>query len=142
MDKLKELYKKYRGVILYLFFGVCSTAVNIAIYYVCAHPLGMETTPATAVAWVVSVAFAYVTNKLFVFESKTETLQALLKEIFSFITARVATGVMDLGIMFLFVDKLHCNDMVVKIASNVLVVILNYVFSKLFIFKKKEQAET
>ncbi|MFG6349227.1 MAG: GtrA family protein, partial [Lachnospiraceae bacterium] len=89
-------------------------------------------------AWLVSVIFAYITNKIFVFESRTDTFALLVKECVSFFGCRLATGIMDVAVMYLSVDLLHFNDIVMKIVSNVFVVILNYIFSKLFIFKKEE----
>ena len=95
--------------------------------------------PANAIAWILSVAFAYVTNKIFVFESKTSGMGALIKECLSFVWCRLATGLMDMAIMYVTVDVLHWSDMVMKILSNILVIVLNFVFSKLFIFAKKTE---
>lgn len=138
IKRVWELYLKYKEAVLYLIFGGLTTLINIVAYTVCAHIFYMDTVDSTSVAWVIAVIFAYVTNKMFVFESKTNTFAALLKECISFLGCRVATGVMDIGIMYLSVDILHFNDVFMKIFSNVLVVILNYVFSKLFIFSKKQ----
>ncbi|MCI9077534.1 MAG: GtrA family protein [Lachnospiraceae bacterium] len=132
------LYVKYKEVILYLVFGGLTTLVNIISYAVFAHILNMGTVAGTSWAWLISVIFAYITNKIFVFESKTDTFVLLFKECVSFFGCRLATGVMDVAIMYLSVDLLHFNDIVMKIVSNVLVIILNYIFSKLFIFKKKQ----
>lgn len=132
------LYFKYKEVILYLVFGGLTTLVNIVSYAVFARVLNMDTVTGTSGAWLVSVIFAYITNKIFVFESKTDTFASLAKECVSFFGCRLATGIMDVAIMYLSVDLLHFNDIVMKIVSNVFVVILNYIFSKLFIFKKEE----
>ena len=94
------------------------------------------TTIPTAIAWVLSVIFAYVTNRIFVFRSEAKGAAALLREILSFFGARLLSGVLDLGIMWVFADKLGLNDKLVKLASNVFVVIFNYVASKLVIFRK------
>ena len=102
--------------------------------------MGIDTIPSNAIAWVLGVAFAYVTNKIFVFESKTDTLSALLKECMSFVWCRLATGVMDMVIMYVTVDCLHWSDMIMKILANVLVIVLNFVFSKLIIFAKKAES--
>lgn len=134
LDKLIALYKKYKEVILYLVFGGLTTLINIVVYAVCAHLSPMSTVASTTVAWIISVLFAYITNKIFVFESKTEDLGALARECISFIGCRLATGIMDIAIMYVSVDMFGLNDMVMKIASNILVIILNYLFSKLFIF--------
>lgn len=138
MEKIIELYKKYRSVILYLVFGVLTTIVNIVTYYLLDVNGLFNTVINTSIAWVIAVIFAYVTNKIWVFESKVKGFEANIKEMMSFFACRIATGVMDVVIMYGFVDLMHCNDMIVKIASNVLVVILNYVGSKLFVFKKND----
>jgi putative flippase GtrA len=91
--------------------------------------------PSTVIAWVLSVLFAYITNKLFVFESKSFDSHVLKKEIISFFGCRFFTGVMDVAIMYVAVDLVHSNSTLWKIASNMLVIIINYVASKLIIFK-------
>ena len=92
-----------------------------------------------AVAWVLSVLFAYVTNRRWVFHSEAKGAKAIGKEFAAFLGARLGTGLLDMLIMYLCVDLLGWNDMVMKLASNVIVVILNYILSKFFIFKKKEK---
>lgn len=134
---MNQLLRKYKQPILYLFFGVCTTAVNIVTYYISAHILSLSVILSTCLAWVISVIFAYLTNKWWVFESKSLRLKAVVQEFLSFTGCRLFTGACDLLIMFIFVDCLRVNDLFVKIASNVLVVILNYIFSKLIIFNKK-----
>ena len=135
--KIKELLNRYRDLILYGFFGVCTTLVNMAVYWLCAHPLGMAVLPSTIIAWFMAVLFAYLTNRKWVFHSETSTRQELWKEIVSFYSCRIATGVVDWVLMFVFVDLLHMNDMVIKVLANVIVIVLNYIASKLVIFKKK-----
>lgn len=134
---MSQLFKKYQQLILYLFFGVCTTAVNIITYYLCAHLIHLSVVISTCIAWAISVIFAYVTNKWWVFESKSLKIQEILQELLSFVSCRLFTGGCDLGIMYLCVDLLGMNDLFIKIASNVLVVILNYIASKLIIFRKK-----
>ena len=136
MIKIKEYFKKYREIILYLFFGGCTTLVNIVSYYICSR-IGMSTALSTLIAWVLSVLFAYATNRKFVFLSKSTGLAAILKETAGFFFCRLATGLLDLAIMVVFVDVLHFNGMLIKILSNVIVIILNYLASKLMIFKNK-----
>ena len=146
MSKLKALFIKYRQVVSYLFFGGVTTLVNIASYALLSR-VGLSTGLANAIAWILSVLVAYVTNRLWVFNSKSAGAAAV-KEFLSFVGCRVATGVMDEIIMVLGVDKLgpvvapgnlRLWGLGVKVFSNVLVIILNYVFSKLFIFKKREK---
>lgn len=133
---MKELIKKYKSIISYLFFGVCTTLVNIVVYYLCAHSVGMTTVISTVIAWIASVLFAFITNKLYVFESKSFEKKLLLREGISFFGCRLATGILDLVIMYISVDLLDMQDIFMKILSNVLVIVLNYICSKLVIFKK------
>ena len=135
MDKLKALCRKYREFLSYVFFGVLTTVVNYVSYLLLA-PLFSTTTIPTAIAWALSVIFAYVTNRIFVFRSQARGFRALAWEILTFFGARLLSGVLDAGIMWIFADRLKLNDKVVKLASNVFVVIFNYVASKLVIFRK------
>lgn len=136
MNKLYDLTKKYKELIMYLIFGVLTTAVNY-IFYLLLAPLFSTTTIPTALAWLLSVLFAYFTNRKFVFESQARGRSAILKEVAAFFGARVLSGVLDVAIMWLFADTLRFNDKIVKLLSNVLVVIFNYIASKLVIFRKK-----
>ncbi len=136
ITKIKLMFLKYKEVLLYLFFGVCTTLVNIVVYYLC-DLVGLGTAAATCIAWIISVLFAYITNRLYVFASKAFGAVAVLREAVSFIFYRAVTGVFDLAFMVVAVDLLKGNGLIMKIASNVIVIILNYVFSKLLIFKKK-----
>lgn len=138
MQKLKELFIKYKEEILYLFFGGCTTLVNIVAYFLFARILQFDTVASNVLAWILSVLFAYITNRIWVFESKEKTFGGVMSEMLKFVGCRVATGLMDTAIMYIFVDLLSFNDMVVKVLSNILVIILNYVASKLFIFKAKK----
>lgn len=134
---INELFEKYKDVIPYLVFGVLTTAVNIASYWVCAHPFNMPVMVSTVIAWILSVLFAYITNRKWVFHSVTSGFHDIFMEIVYFFCARLATGIFDWSFMFIFVDMLNLNDMFIKVVSNVIVVVLNYIASKLFIFKKK-----
>ncbi len=134
MEKLWNLFLKYKEVILYLIFGGLTTLVNIVAYIVCARIFGLGTLTANAVAISLSIVFAYVTNKIFVFESKTETPEKLLREFFTFIACRLATAVFDMAFMYITVELLKLYDIGMKISSNIVVVILNFVLSKFIIF--------
>lgn len=131
-----ELFNKYKEVILYLVFGVLTTIVNIGVFYIFDELLAVHYLLANLIAWVAAVLFAYETNRRFVFESKLETLQGLWKEFSLFVGCRLFSGACDMIIMFVGIDMLLWNTMIVKIITNVVVVILNYIFSKLLIFKK------
>ena len=133
-----RLIKKYKEQILYLIFGGLTTLVNLAAYFLC-RSITFSVAEATIIAWFMAVLFAYVTNKLFVFESKAASLRQLLLEIAEFFGCRLFTGLLDLGIMYLTVELLDFYEPAMKIVSNIVVVILNYVFSKLIIFKNKNK---
>ncbi len=131
------LWEKYRDMILYLVFGVVTTAVNVVTYHVCFAVLGVPNIPSVVIAWVLSVAVAYITTKLGVFRSRSFAPAVLWPELGKFVAARGFTGVLDLGIMFVGVDLLGGPGTVLKLGSNVLVVVLNYIFSKWLIFKDR-----
>lgn len=135
---LLSFWKKYKDIIPYAIFGVLTTAVNITVYWLVAHPLALSVMISTVLAWIVSVLFAYITNRKWVFHSQAEAPDEILKEILSFFACRLATGVVDWGCMFIFVDLLHLNDVIIKAGANVLVIVLNYIASKLVIFKNKK----
>lgn len=132
------MLKKYRSLISYGIFGVLTTAINIAVYALCYQKLGISNVISNIVAWIVAVLFAFVTNKLWVFESKSMELIVLVKEAVSFFGCRLATGVLDLAIMYVTVDRLALNSTLMKCISNVIVIVVNYVASKFVIFKQKE----
>ncbi len=136
---MKKLIEKYRDLILYGIFGLLTTLLNTAVYWLCAHPLGMDAVPSTMIAWFVAVLFAYLTNRKWVFHSEAKTGREIGREILSFYLCRLATGVLDWLLMYLLVDRLHWPDLPVKIAVNVIVILLNYVASKLVIFRKRQR---
>lgn len=134
----EDVQKNLKEIIAYLVFGVLTTLVNIVVYWVAAHPLGIKTVPSSIIAWIAAVLFAYVTNRIWVFHSETSGRSGILREMFYFFSARLATGVIDWVFMYVTVDMLSFNDVYMKVIANVIVVILNYVASKLLIFRKPE----
>lgn len=139
IETLKKLYISYREVINYLIFGVLATIVNFVSYYIFARLVGIDEVISSGMSWFCSVLFAYITNKIFVFDSKTESKKDLLKECISFFLARIVSGILcDVGTFALMVKVLKINDIVSKIVTQVMVVIVNYVFSKFIIFKRKK----
>ena len=134
---IKKFCDKYSDMIPYLIFGVLTTLVNIAAYWLLAHPLGLPTVPSTVIAWVLAVLFAYVTNRKWVFHSEATTRREIIKEGVSFYLCRLGTGVLDWLGMYVMVDVLHWNDLIVKVALNIVVIVLNYVASRLIVFRKK-----
>jgi putative flippase GtrA len=135
---MKNLFKKYEEIITYLIVGVLTTIVSLSIYFICVHTFlsadnVIELQIANIISWICAVLFAYVTNRIFVFKSKSKNY---LKEITSFFSSRILTLLMDMAIMFIFVTVLHGSDTIGKLISQVVVTIANYIFSKLFVFKK------
>lgn len=137
--KIKELLRKNRELILYVIIGGLTTLVNIGAYWVFAHPVSLNHNLSNIIAWVISVAFAFITNKVWVFESRSFAMRVIWGEIAKFFVSRLLSGLLDFGIMYLFVDIFTFNDMWVKIISNVIVIVLNYILSKFIVFKGKEK---
>lgn len=133
-----NIYKKNKEIINYLIFGVLTTVVSFVVYFIFAKVFKIDEVISNGISWFFSVLFAFVTNKLYVFESKETGKKTLLKEIISFYLARLFTGVVcDLGVFALMVKILKINDVLSKLVTQVIVVILNYVLSKLIVFRKK-----
>ena len=129
---MKELLLKYKEVIMYLIFGILTTVVNIVVYYMMADMLQVHYMISNIVAWFLSVLFAYITNRKYVFESMSNEI---IKEMVSFFGARLATGIMDMAFMWIFVGLGLLPDFVAKVITNVFVIIANYILSKLVVFK-------
>ncbi len=137
IQKIKALIVKYWDIITYLFFGVLTTVVNYLIYIPVYNFLGLSAALSNAIAWVVAVAFAYLTNKPFVFRSHDWSRQTVIPELTKFVSCRVASGLMETLILLVTVDLMHWNGNIWKLVTNVLVVVLNYFGSKLLVFQKK-----
>ena len=123
-------------LVAYLFAGVATTVVNYVAYFIATRWLSMGVMTGTWTAWVLAVAFGYAVNKAFVFHTHCENMAALVKEAVSFFTMRLVSLGAETVIMFVSVELLGLNDLVMKLLTNFIVIVLNYVFSKLFIFKK------
>lgn len=139
MGKIKELYKQYKEIVNYLIFGVLTTVISLIVYYVAVFIFlnpenAVQLQIANIFSWIAGVTFAYVTNRKYVFESKEEDK---INEVGKFILARVTTLVMDMLIMWFGVTILGANDKIVKLISQIVIIISNYIFSKIFVFKKK-----
>lgn len=135
---MNELYEKYREIIAYLIVGICTTIVSLAVYYFCVLTFlnpedAIQLQLANIISWVCAVLFAYFTNRKFVFKSQSDEVG---KEFSSFVGSRVATLLMDMGIMFLAVTVLGFNDKIAKLVVQVVVTVGNYVLSKFWVFKK------
>jgi putative flippase GtrA len=134
--KLWNLVEKYWDIVSYLFFGVLTTAVNYVVYFPLYNWAGVSATVSTIISWVVAVAFAFVTNKPFVFKSHDWSMKTVKPELIKFLGCRIGSGVMEVIIIALTVDLLGWNGNWMKIIVSVLVIILNYIGSKLLVFKK------
>lgn len=137
IQKIKALINKYWEVLIYLVFGVLTTVVNYVIYLPVYNILGLSAALSNAIAWVGAVAFAYLTNKPFVFKSNDWSVKTVIPELTRFLGCRVASGVAETVILLVTVDMLHWNGNLLKLLTSVLVVVLNYVASKLLVFRKK-----
>lgn len=133
---MKEYISRYKHIIFYLIFGVLTTIINVFVYMLCCPVLKMPVLLGTIIAWIAAVTFAYITNKIWVFESATKRKKEILRELISFFSCRFLTGLIDFGCMLIFVDILKVNDMLIKTFANIVVIIFNYIASKCFVFKK------
>jgi len=135
IQKLKALLYKYREIILYLIFGGLTTVVSFVVYYAILWA-GMHYLAAQVISWAAAVAFAFVVNKLFVFEDRDNSPRALLRQIGQFVSVRIASGVLETVLLWLLVDVILISENIAKIPVAVLTVVINYIASKLLIFRK------
>ena len=133
-----DMYRKYEEGINYLIFGFLAFVLNYILYYVFAGVLDIHHLVSTVLSWALTVVFAYWTNRTFVFKSKNKDAKSLWGEFISFIGARVATELLEVGLMFLMVDCAGLNEYISKFVCQVLVIVANYFLSKLWIFKEKK----
>lgn len=136
MGKLCALIKKYYDILAYLVFGVLTTVVNYMVYLPCYNILHLSAAVSNVIAWAVAVAFAYLTNKPFVFQSHDWSAKTVVPELTKFVGSRVLSGALETLIIFITVDCLLWNGNLMKLMTSVLVVIFNYIASKLLVFKK------
>jgi putative flippase GtrA len=134
--KIRNLIAKYYDILAYLVFGVLTTVVNYLVYLPCYNLLEMSAAVSNVIAWAVAVAFAYLTNKPFVFRSHDWSAKTVIPELTKFVGSRIASGALETGIIFLTVDLLAWNGNVMKLVTSVIVVVLNYIASKLLVFRK------
>lgn len=151
IQTIRALLHRHREIVSYVFWGVMTTLVNYAAYLLLTGGLHIHYLASNAIAWAVSVLFAYVSNKLFVFESKSWAWRVALRELWQMTASRLFTLGLEMGILWLFVDLLRCGeaavqlpagavlhgDAIVKLGANVVVVVVNYVLSKFIIFRKR-----
>ena len=131
MNMLNSIYKKYEEVINYLIFGVLTTVVSIVSYFVFAKLFNINYLVSNIISFILSVLFVFVTNKLYVFKSKNK----VMKELVSFFSSRIFTFFIDMIMMYILVSVLKFDDMISKLITQFVVIVLNYVLSKLFVFR-------
>lgn len=137
MTVIIDLVRRYRDIIAYGFFGVCTTCVNVATYYLFHELAGIGNIPAVVMAWVIAVFFAFVTNKLYVFNSKSFNRNVFIWELTTFYSCRLLTGISDLVIMYTAVDVLALNPTLWKAVSDLIAIVFNYIASKFLVFTRK-----
>lgn len=133
------ILKKYKDILFYTIFGVLTTLINIITYWAMSHFLMWNVMISTVFAWFIAVVFAFMTNRKWVFYSSTVAIQDILLELLSFLICRLGTGIIDIGIMFLFVEQMDCPDTLIKTLANIIVIALNYAASKWIIFKSRNK---
>ena len=131
---MRDLYLKYREIINYLFFGACTTVVSLVVFYLFNKVFGLNEHVANVISWFFAVLFAYITNRKFVFESESGFL---LKEIVSFYVSRLLTLGIEELVLFVGVSLFHADAFIVKLFAQVIVVVANYILSKLVVFRKR-----
>lgn len=136
LEKIKNLVLTHWDIITYLIFGVLTTVVNYLVYLPLYNLLHIPASVCNIVAWVVAVAFAFLTNKPFVFKSHDWSAKIVLPELSKFVSCRLVSGVMETAIIFLTVDLMHWNGNIWKLFTQILVVVMNYFASKLLVFRK------
>lgn len=137
MDKIKNLFSKYKEYILYVIFGVVTTIVGWGVFYLCDKVIGMGVVPSNVISWIMAVAVAYITNRKWVFRSTAAGLRSVAKEAISFAAGRLITLAVETLILWVSVDICGWDDMLMKILATIVVLVLNYLFSKLFVFARK-----
>lgn len=137
--KVMAFIKKHYDVLSYLFFGGLTTVINYLVYLPCYNLLGISAAISNVIAWVAAVAFAFLTNKPFVFKSYDWSAKTILPELTKFVSCRIGSGLLETAIIFITVDCLSWNGNVWKLITSILVVILNYFGSKLLVFRTDEQ---
>ncbi|MFV0557236.1 MAG: GtrA family protein [Enterococcus sp.] len=128
--------RKLWTLFIYLFFGGLTTVVNFMVYFFCKDLLEQNYLVANVISWVAAVLFAFVTNKLWVFQSKTTHSLELVTEFLRFMFYRILSLFLDMGMMYILISLIQTNDLVAKLITQIAVVLANYLFSKLFIFNQ------
>lgn len=138
MKKIRDLIDRYYDILAYLFFGGLTTVVNYLVYLPCYNWWNISAGVSNMIAWVFAVAFAFLTNKPFVFKSHDWSAKTVWPELTKFVGCRVGSGVLETAIIWITVDLLAINGNWMKLITSVLVIVLNYFASKFLVFIKKK----
>jgi len=139
MHTIMSHFKKYREIILYLFFGGITTIINAIVHFALSFGMGLDAWLANAAANAIAIIFAFFVNKIYVFASKTKVRIDVLREFLLFVSSRAAFSAMAVGIIFVFVDILGLNEIVFFVVSQVFMIVANYIVSKWLVFKKNKK---
>jgi len=137
---IKELVKKYQEIIKYLIFGVLTTLISLITYYLLVYTIlnpdnPLELQIANIISWITCVTFAYITNRKYVFNSQNKHITT---EMIKFYSSRLTTLAIDMTLMFIFVTTFKFNDKIIKLIVQIIIIILNYILSKILVFTKKK----
>lgn len=141
LKKFVDWYMEHQEGMRYLVFGGLSTIVNILVFMIVSKLFNLDTVISNSIAWIVAVIFAYITNKICVFKAETKDGKDFVREIISFFGARVGTLVIETIFLKIVIDYLYQKELLMKIISNIIVIVLNFIFSKLFIFKQNNEKQ-
>lgn len=139
IEFIKKIYLKYETIILYVFFGGLTTLVSFSTHFLVRY-LDGSVIVATTISWICAVLFAFFTNRIWVFKSSTKGILSFIRQLLTFFGARLFSFLVELCIMWVFVDLMELNELIVKIGANVIVLVLNYILSKLVVFRKKNDS--
>ena len=137
MNNIRRILNK--ETISYVIFGILTTIVNLISYYFFSNIININYLISNTISWIISVVFAYITNKFYVFNSKDKRKDVMVNEFIKFVNCRLTSGVIEILLLFLLVDMMKVNDIISKLAIGVIVVVLNFIFSKIFVFQKVNQ---
>lgn len=137
MKRMRALARAHRELIMYFVFGVLATVLNYTVYWPCFFLLGLSAAASNAISWCAAVLLAFFTNKPLVFRNQDWSLKTISREFGKFVSCRFATGVLETITLFVAIDCLNADGNITKICTNIGVIILNYILSKLFVFRKR-----
>lgn len=139
--KLFEIYKKNKELINYLIVGAIGTVISIASFAILMN-VGVETVSSNVISWIITVIVMYIMNRYCVFAEHAKGAVAVFREVVSFVSARIFTLLLETLIVWLGIDVMHLNAIIIKTFAQILVIVLNYVFSKLFIFRNTNKSNS